>query len=86
MAPYREPAHDAVLDRVRRLSWEGFSYLAGPPEFAFLPKAVLYPQLKRSMTEMDEEGAKHPPTLINPNICWILFINFFLAGYSCDNC
>jgi len=44
---------------VQRLSWEGFSYRAGPPEFAFLPKAVLYPRLKRSIETLDEEGTKH---------------------------
>lgn len=49
----------SLLDRVQRLSWEGFSYRAGPPEFAFLPKAVLYPRLKRSMETLDEEGTKH---------------------------
>jgi hypothetical protein len=49
----------SVLDRAKILSWEGFSYRAGPPEFAFLPKAVLYPRLKRSTKTLDEEGAKH---------------------------
>lgn len=49
----------SLLERVQILSWEGFSYRAGPPEFAFLPKAVLYPKLKRSMATLDEEGAKH---------------------------
>lgn len=49
----------SLLERVRMLSWEGFSYRAGPPEFAFLPKAVLYPKLKRNMATLDEEGAKH---------------------------
>ncbi|UCE22756.1 MAG: hypothetical protein JSV46_11270, partial [Candidatus Aminicenantes bacterium] len=41
----------SLLERVQILSWEGFSYRAGPPEFAFLPKAVLYPKLKRSMAK-----------------------------------
>ncbi len=50
---------DSLLERVQSLSWEGFSYRAGPPEFAFLPKAVLYPKLKRSLPALDEEGAKH---------------------------
>jgi len=49
----------SLLERVQILSWEGFSYRAGPPEFAFLPKAVLYPQLKRSLVKLDEMGAKH---------------------------
>jgi hypothetical protein len=49
----------SVLDRAKILSWEGFSFRAGPPEFAFLPKAVLYPRLKRSPETLDEEGAKH---------------------------
>jgi hypothetical protein len=49
----------SLLERVQILSWEGFSYRAGPPEFAFLSKAVLYPRLKRSMAKLDEMGAKH---------------------------
>jgi hypothetical protein len=49
----------SLLERVQMLSWEGFSYRAGPPEFAFLPKAVLYPKLKRSLPILDEEGTKH---------------------------
>jgi hypothetical protein len=49
----------SLLERVQILSWKGFDYRAGPPEFAFLPKAVLYPKLKRSMATLDEEGAKH---------------------------
>jgi len=48
-----------VLKRVQVLSWKGFSYRAGPPEFTFLPKAVMYPQLKRSKETLDEEELKH---------------------------
>ncbi len=53
VAPY------SVLDRAKFLSWKGFKFRAGPPEFAFLPKAVLYPRLKRSTEILDKEGAKH---------------------------
>lgn len=49
----------SLLERVKILSWKGFSYRAAPPEFAFLPKAVLYPKLKRSLPTLDDEGRKH---------------------------
>jgi len=48
-----------VLKRVQILSWKGFSYRAGPPEFTFLPKAVMYPQLKHKKETLDEEELKH---------------------------
>jgi hypothetical protein len=49
----------SVLKRVRLLSWEGFSYRAGPPEFTFLPKAVMFTQLKHSKKQLNEEERKH---------------------------
>lgn len=49
----------SVLKRVQVLSWKGLHYRAGPPEFTFLPKAVMFTQLKHSKKPLDEEERKH---------------------------
>jgi hypothetical protein len=48
-----------ITERFRWLSWEGISYQAGPPEVAFIPKAVWYLRTEARLAEPDHSGSKH---------------------------
>jgi hypothetical protein len=48
-----------IADRFRVLSWEGISYQAGPPESAFIPKAVWYLQTQHASLKPDDPNVKH---------------------------
>jgi hypothetical protein len=48
-----------VLDRVRTLEWKGLCYRAGPPELAFLPKALLHVRARRRRSPVAPELRKH---------------------------
>jgi hypothetical protein len=49
----------AIAERFRWLSWEGVSYQAGPPELAFIPKAVWYLKTESGLGKQDRLGSKH---------------------------
>jgi len=48
-----------VLDRVTILTWSDLRYRAGPPELAFLPKAVWYLRTPPSRLAEDRMSVKH---------------------------
>jgi hypothetical protein len=70
----------AVLTRVRQLTWQGIEYRAGPPEFAFLPKLVWYSHNRDMFTSPGEDARKHLADLhrLIPIIDW-KFAQFLLA-------
>jgi hypothetical protein len=49
----------AVTERFRLLSWEGVTYRAGPPELAFIPKAVWYLRTRATLREQYDSDLKH---------------------------
>jgi hypothetical protein len=50
---------EAITERFRLLNWEGICYQAGPPELAFIPKAVWYLQNKPTLGEQARSDSKH---------------------------
>lgn len=70
-----------IMERVRLLEWEGLVYRAGPPELAFLPKALSYERFLRAVGNGDAEAAKHLADLerLAPLVDW-RFVEALVAG------
>ncbi len=50
---------ETIKERFQILNWEGISYQAGPPELAFIPKAVWYLEKEARFLEKDPAELKH---------------------------
>lgn len=54
-----------IQERFRLLNWEGVSYQAGPPELAFIPKAVSFLRAGFERREQDRQDLKHLASIVD---------------------